>query len=158
EQPAPLSTGPRASVHQLAELLEQVAAIVRPGGRFGMVLDAEHRQPAVAHALQGSIVQIHVRRLQLGREGLRAYREAMILGRDLHFVRTLVEHRLISAAVAELQLEGLAAQRQAEQLMAQTDSEDRLLADQAANGVDGVTERLRIAGAVGQENAVRFLS
>ena len=56
--------------------------------------------------------------------------------------------------MAELQLEGLRAQRQAEQLMAQADAEDRLLADQVADGVDGVVQGGRVAGAVGQEDAV----
>ena len=65
-----------------------------------------------------------------------------------------VEHRLIRAAMAELQLVRLAAERQAEQLMAETDAEDRLLAEQAANRVDRVVERLGIAGAVREEHAV----
>ena len=52
-------------------------------------------------------------------------------------------HRVIRAAVAELQLERLRAAGQAEQLVAQADAEDRLLAQQAANRADRVLERLR---------------
>src|SRR5690242_9279034 len=40
------------SPHQLAELLEQVATVVRAGGRLGVVLHAEHRQTLVPHPLQ----------------------------------------------------------------------------------------------------------
>ena len=61
---------------------------------------------------------------------------------------------MIRAAVAELELVGLAAQRQAEDLMAQADAEDGLLADQLANLLRLVLERLGIAGAVREEDAV----
>ncbi len=56
--------------------------------------------------------------------------------------------------MAELQLVGLAAHRQAEQLVAQADAEDGLLADQLADVGDLRLERLGIAGAVGEEDAV----
>ena len=65
-----------------------------------------------------------------------------------------VQHRLVRAAVAELELERLGAAGQAEQLVAQADAEDRLLAEHAADRVDRVVERLGIAGAVGEEDAV----
>ena len=41
--------------------------------------------------------------------------------------------------------------------MPQTDAEHRLLAGQAAHRLDGVGQRLRVAGAVGEEDAVRLL-
>ena len=70
-------------------------------------------------------------------------------------LRHLVQHRVIRAAVAELELEGLAAQRQTENLMAEADAEDRFLADQLANLGGLELERFGIARAVGQEDAVR---
>ena len=48
----------------------------------------------------------------------------------------VVHDRVIAAAMAELQLVGLAAQREAEQLMAEADAEDRLLAVQLADVPD----------------------
>src|SRR5205807_425675 len=51
-------------------------------------------------------------------------------------------------------LERLAADREAQELVPKTDAEQRLLADEAADRVDGVRERLRVAGAVGEEDAV----
>ena len=42
-------------------------------------------------------------------------------------------HRLVAAVMAELELVGLAAERQAEDLVAEADAEDRLLADQLAH-------------------------
>ena len=56
--------------------------------------------------------------------------------------------------MAELQLVGLAAQRQAENLMAQADAEDGLLADQLAHLLRLGFERLGIAGAVREKHAV----
>ena len=37
----------KPSIHQLAEFLEKIGAIVRSGGRFRVVLHTEHRQPFV---------------------------------------------------------------------------------------------------------------
>ena len=41
--------------------------------------------------------------------------------------------------------------------MAQANAEQRFFPDELADGADGVAERLRIAGAVGQEDAVRLV-
>ena len=62
--------------------------------------------------------------------------------------------RVVGAAVAERQLEGLEADRAAEQLVAEADADDRPLADQLADGLDDVVERRRVAGAVGEEDEV----
>ena len=71
--------------------------------------------------------------------------EAVVLRGDLDLAGPLVQHRLVGAAVAELQLEGLRPQRQAEQLVAQADAEDRVPSDwprsRSADGVDGVVEQ-----------------
>ena len=57
--------------------------------------------------------------------------------------------------MAELQLEGLAAHRQAENLVAEADAEHRhVRRDQRLRVVDRVGQRRRIAGAVAQEHAV----
>src|SRR5258705_7540191 len=64
---------------------------------------------------------------------------------------------MIRAAVAELKLECLRAAGEAEQLVAQADSKDWLLAEQATDRGDCVFERLGVAGAVGEEYAIGFL-
>ena len=56
--------------------------------------------------------------------------------------------------MSELQLVGLAAEREAENLVAQADAEDGLLADQLADVADLGCERLRIAGTVREKHAV----
>ena len=62
---------------------------------------------------------------------------------------------MIRAAMPELQLERLAAEREPENLMAEADAEDRLVGlRQLARVLDGVADRRRIARAVAQEDAV----
>ena len=83
--------------------------------------------------------------------------EAVVLRGDGDLAGAQVLDRLVAAAVAELELEGLAAERVAEHLVAEADAEDRFFPDQLAElGVD-VGERRGIAGAVGEENAVGVL-
>src|SRR4051794_37501669 len=64
---------------------------------------------------------------------------------------------MVRAAMAELEFECLRAACQPEQLVAQTNPEDRLLAQQAANGGNRVLQRLRIAGAVREENSIGLM-
>ena len=59
--------------------------------------------------------------------------------------------------MAELQLVGLGPAGQAQELMPQADAEDRLLAQQVADGLLRVVQRLGIAGTVGEEHAVGLL-
>ena len=49
---------------------------------------------------------------------------AVVLGSDLDFVREQVFHRVVAAPVAELQLIGLGAIGQGENLVAQADAEN----------------------------------
>jgi hypothetical protein len=51
----------------------------------------------------------------------------VVMTGDLHLAGLRVLHRMIAAVMPELQLVGLAAKRQTNQLMAQADAEDRLL-------------------------------
>ena len=70
--------------HESMKVVEQVARVVRAGRRFRMILDAEERQRAVAHAFVGVVVQIDMRDFDVARRkriGIDA--EAMILRGDL---------------------------------------------------------------------------
>ncbi len=82
--------------------------------------------------------------------------EAVVLGGDLDPAGAQVLDRMVGAAVAEGQLEGLQADRPAEQLVAEADADDGPLADQLAHGVDDVVERRGVAGPVGEEDEVRI--
>ena len=80
--------------------------------------------------------------------------EAVVLRGDLDAAGAEVFDRMVAAAVAELELVGLAAEGQAEELVAEADAEDRDLADEMADVVLRVRHRLRIAGAVREQHAV----
>ncbi len=91
--------------HFLDELVEEVLAVVGPGGRLGVVLDREGGELAVAHALQGVVVQVDVGDLHLllG-QAVEVDDEAVVLGGDLDRPGRQVFHGVVGAVVAELEL------------------------------------------------------
>ena len=78
----------------------------------------------------------------------------MVFRGDEDAVGRIFFDRLVGAAVAELEADDFGAEGQAEDLVAQADAEYRLFTDQALAGLYRVVERTRVAGAVGEENAV----
>ena len=82
------------------------------------------------------------------------HREAVVLGGDLDAAALQVLDRVVGAAVAEGQLEGLEAERPAEQLVAEADAPHGPPPDELAQRLDDVVERRRVAGAVGEEDRV----
>src|SRR5260221_10986485 len=64
---------------------------------------------------------------------------------------------MIAAAVAELQLVGLSAEGQAEELMAEADTEDGNLPDEMADVLLCIRDRLGIARTVGEQHTVVLL-
>ena len=128
--------------HALEEAVEQVQAVVRAGSRLGVVLDRPAGHVEQLEALDGAVVEVHVRQLPRRRSRspsaparrssiVRAPAgpergEAVVLGGDLDAPGLQVAHRVVGAAVAEGQLEGLQADRPAEQLVAEADPPHRL--------------------------------
>src|SRR6266540_2218966 len=78
----------------------------------------------------------------------------MIVRSNFDAAGDLIEHGVIAAAVSELQFEGLAAERTTENLLSETDAEDGHLANQAAHLSGLKFEGLRIAGTIGEEDAI----
>src|SRR5258708_39497064 len=78
----------------------------------------------------------------------------MFTAGNLNFAAGELLYRMISAMVAEFQLESLASERDAGKLMSQADSEDRLASHQAPNIVDRVSAGFGIARAVRQKHAI----
>src|SRR2546429_806159 len=84
----------------------------------------------------------------------------MVLAGDDYASRVEILDRMVRAVMAELHLHGLGARSEAHQLVSEADAEhrdDRGVED-FADRLDGVIARLRVAGAVGQEHAVRLHS
>ena len=111
----------------------------------------------MAQAFERVVVEIDVCQVDfvlVERVGING--KTMVLRGDFYFVGDLVEHRVIATAVAEFQLEGLAAESQAKNLMAEANAEDGSFTHQLADLSSLVLEGLGVSGAVGEEDAIRF--
>ena len=142
-------------MHQFDEVVEEVERIVRAGRGFGVVLDAEGRVVAMAEAFEGLIVEIDVGEFDVG--GLResgSTAKPWLCEVISTLLVSLIQHRMVGAAMSEFELVGLAAAGQAHELVAEADAEDGRAADELADVRDLGFERLGIAGAVGEENSV----
>ena len=112
--------------NHLSELIEEVPGVVGTGTALGVVLHRKRRQRRVTDAFDRVVVEIDVRHLEALRNRLGQHREVVVLGRDLDRPRLQVLHRMVAAPVAEFQLIGLGTAGQANHLMAQADTEDRV--------------------------------
>src|SRR5271166_2439626 len=68
--------------HQFAEILEQVAAIMRSRGRLGVILHAKEGTFAVAHPFKRPVIQVDVRRLDIRWESGRIHCKTVVLRGD----------------------------------------------------------------------------
>src|SRR3972149_2600252 len=122
---------------------EEIGAGVRAGGGFGVVLHAEGGHFEMVEAFDRVVVEAAVSDLQAAGQRIFLDREAVVLRRDLDRLGVKVLHGVIGAAVAELEFERLCPAGQPEQLVAEADAKDRLLAQERANRADRIVERLR---------------
>src|ERR1051325_17586 len=120
-----------------------------------MILHAKYGQVFVSHSLDRLIVQIDVRDFNVGRKRVRIDRETMVLRRDGDFAAAQIFDRLVRPAMAEFQFEGRSTERETEDLMAETNAENRLLAHQIAHNVVRVGQCRWIPGAIREEDSVR---
>ncbi len=142
--------------HHVGELGEEVMRIMWAGGSFRVVLDAEERQVLVAHTFVGVVVQIQMRDFDIaGGQRFRIDAETMILGGDFHLIGKEVFHGMIGTVMTELQFKGFSAERDAAELMAETNAEDRDAAGKLSDAFLRVGNGLRIAGAIRKEHTIR---
>src|SRR5690625_2363996 len=136
------------------------------GGGLGVVLDGVGGDVQAADPLDHVVVEPDVgdhdpavTSVAVGSGGLALQRhvegEAMVLGGDLDLPGLAVQHGLVDAAVAVLELVGGEAQCPAQQLVAQADAEEgqagiQCPAQQLDLGIGGS----RVPGAVGEEDGV----
>jgi len=126
------------------------------GGGLGMVLDGEGAAIAEPKALAGAVVEIDVGHGDVGAlEAIGVGGEAVVLGGDGDRAGGEVLDWLVSAAVAEFEFEGAAAEGVGEDLVAEADAEEGFLAEDVPDDLVGVGEHLGIARPVGEEDAVR---
>ena len=147
--------------HQVHELVEEVLRVVRPGRRLGVVL---HREGASVnefdpfhHPVVGAGVA-HLCGAERGVEALTRFtfqREAVVLRGDGDPPGGVIDDRHVDAAVPEHHLVRRAAQRAAEDLVAEADAEQRDSgAEHLAGDADDVVRGGRVSGSVGQEHTV----
>ena len=92
-----------------------------------------------------------------GKRG-RVHGEPVILRGDFDPAGFQILDRLVGAAMAEFELEGLSAEGLAQNLVPQANPENRnAVVDQVARRLHGVTERRRVARAVGKKYAGRLV-
>ena len=82
---------------------------MRTGRRLGMILHTKNRFGLVPHAFDRLVVQVDAIDGDVGRQSSWVHGETVVLRSDFHPAGLLVFHRLIGAAMAELQFEGFAA-------------------------------------------------
>ena len=137
--------------HLVEPALEDRPRVVWAGAGLGMELDGAGLELWEVEALHGLVVERDVGRLARIR---RRNREAVVLARHEHAAAGPLEHRMVRAAMTERQLVRLVAGREAEELMAEADPEDRHPPEQLLHRLHLVVERLRIAGTVGEDDGV----
>ena len=90
-----------------------------------MILHAEHILAFDRDAAIGAVEQRDMGLLDALGQGVAIHREAVIHRDDLDLAGFQILHRMIGAVMALRHLLGLAAQRQAQHLMAEADAEHR---------------------------------
>jgi hypothetical protein len=102
---------PRLLAEYGSEAFKQIPGVMRPWRSFGVILDGEDGQLAVAQALNGAVVEIEMCHLDLSWQAIGIDRETVILRSDFDPVRRQMHDRLITTAMSELELVGLSPQR-----------------------------------------------
>ncbi len=90
----------------LDKLLEEVVAVVGAGGGFGVVLDAEGGEVAVADAFDGLVVEAAVGDFEMAGERVFVDGKTVVLRRDFDRAGFELLDRLIGAAMAKFHFEG----------------------------------------------------
>ncbi len=120
-----------------------------------MILHAEGRQLPMSEALHRVVVQMTVGDLAVdGLQRCLIDAKPVILAGDFDPARLQIPDGLIGAPMTEGQLPGGRTQRQAEQLMPQTDANGGHLAGDGPKRLSKPRRGSRVAGAVGHKEAV----
>ena len=111
------------------EFLEQRASVVRPGSGLRVVLDTENRLVPMPQPLDGSVIEVHMRHLEVARSFHRALitfdRKSVVLRGDKYATSLNFLHRVISAPMTVGHLHRRSTERQPEELVAEANPEDR---------------------------------
>ncbi len=148
---------PFCRFHIANEFVKQIADILRLGLASGWPWKLEHRFVGQLDALQSVVKQGFVGNACVSGQGVGINGKTVVLAGVDDFAAVQILHRVVRTVVAEAHFQGFRADSEADELVSQADAENRFAAfHQFLHGFDGVGARLRVAGAVGQELAVRI--
>ena len=142
--------------HQFGEIAKEVEAIVRTWRGLRVALDGKNGQFSVVQALDAIVVEVEASDFEATWQRVGRNAPAVVFRGDQDPVAGAFLDRLIGPTVPELEALNFRAKSQAENLVAQADAEDRLLANEALTGRDRVVEGPRVARSVGEKDAVRL--
>ena len=146
------------SLHHLDKFAKEILRIVGSGRGLGVVLDRKDWQGLMSHPFAGLVIEIDLGQLHfLGIERHRVDTKPMILRRDRNLSCSEVLDGLVGPQVTEFQLECPAPIGQSQELVPQTDPEDRPFIEELSDCIHGIGERLRVSGSVGQEDSIRVM-
>src|SRR5215510_4315659 len=103
----------------------------------------------MAHSFEAAVVEVEMGKFDFVRvQAFGIDCEAVVVRGDFDSAAASVLDRLIAAAMAEFEFECVTAEGPAQQLVSQTDAEDRRGAEKAFYLADDLRQRRRVAGAV----------
>src|SRR5689334_20844930 len=138
-----------ASIEGLDELVEEKGGVERARRGLGVELDAHERTRAMADTLIGTVVEVAEPRLPVARQALLVDRIAVVLRGDEAPGGAHAAARLVLTPMAELELVGIGASGQRQDLVAQAHAQDRSATVHGpAHVVDRGGAHLRIARTV----------
>ena len=145
----------RPAADHVDKAVVQVLVVLRTWATFGVVLDAEGGQRAVAEALDRAVVQVALRDVEIAvgdRRGIDL--ELVVLTRDVDVARVEVFDRVVRTVVAVRQPRSRSSGGAAHDLVTEADAEHRDLTQRFAREVHRPIEDGGIAGAVRQHEPV----
>src|SRR4029078_650570 len=142
-------------LHQNGKAVEQVIDVVRSWARFRVALKTKRRPVGQLEALQAAIEQRPVSNAGVSGQRRGIDSKTVVLAGDHHAAGRKILPGMVCAVMAELHFHGLRTDREAEQLMAEADSEKRDTdAEERSNSANRVITRRGIPGTVREQNAI----
>ena len=112
-------------LHHLHKIIKQIAAIVRAGGTFGMILHTESRLILHTNPLDRVIIEVHMRYFHIGVLPNRnwIHPKPMVLCSNLASAGNDIFHRMVKSAVTVVHFKCWDIISQCQQLVTQANAE-----------------------------------
>ena len=115
---------------EISEFSEEVFRVVGPRSSFRVMLHGENRVLGAADAFDRMVVEINMSDFSVIGQGGIIGGKTMVLRCNGNLAGAKIFNRVVSSAVSEFQFESPSTKAMREDLVAQTNTEDGLLADQ----------------------------